>query len=166
MWDCAVLEDCCFMAGGTIDFSGPQSIATALGVLAGIIAIHECGHFAAARLQGIHVTKFAIGFGPSLLSYQVTTCLASRCPLHISKVIFVLERRCMHLHSRHPLLLHPANNASCIARRQTPQNFVVLRWTVKECSSNQQASFGSQQVSKMYHLKVTARHTSQSERHK
>ncbi|EIE19004.1 intramembrane metalloprotease [Coccomyxa subellipsoidea C-169] len=58
------------LLGGTIDFSGPQSIATALGVLAGIIAIHECGHFAAARLQGIHVTKFAIGFGPPLLSYQ------------------------------------------------------------------------------------------------
>ncbi|CAL8463938.1 g3473 [Coccomyxa elongata] len=58
------------LLGGSIDFAGPQSIATALGVLAGIIAIHECGHFAAARLQGIHVTKFAIGFGPPLLSYQ------------------------------------------------------------------------------------------------
>ncbi len=40
-------------------------------MLAAIVAIHECGHFIAARAQGIHVTKFAIGFGPPLLSYQV-----------------------------------------------------------------------------------------------
>ena len=35
-----------------------------------VVAVHECGHFLAARLQNIHVSKFAIGFGPSLLSYQ------------------------------------------------------------------------------------------------
>ena len=58
-------------AGSAFDISGPRSIAEALGILAAIITIHECGHFAAARLQGIHVTKFAIGFGPPLLSYQV-----------------------------------------------------------------------------------------------
>ena len=43
----------------------------AVGVLAAILGIHECGHFIAARSQGIHVTKFSIGFGPPLLSYQV-----------------------------------------------------------------------------------------------
>lgn len=64
----------CRAAGSSLDFSGPQSIATALGVLAAIIAIHEAGHFAAARAQGIHVTKFAIGFGPAVLSYQVHKC--------------------------------------------------------------------------------------------
>lgn len=53
------------------DLSGPRSTAEAVGVLAAIVAIHECGHFIAARAQGIHVTKFAIGFGPPLLSYQV-----------------------------------------------------------------------------------------------
>ena len=42
----------------------------ALGVLAAIVAIHEAGHFTAARVQGVHVTKFAIGFGPALLRYQ------------------------------------------------------------------------------------------------
>ena len=41
-------------------------------MLAAIVAIHECGHFVAAKSQGIHVTKFAIGFGPRLLSYQVS----------------------------------------------------------------------------------------------
>lgn len=58
-------------AGGAFDLSGPRSTAEAIGVLAAIVAIHECGHFVAARLQGIHVTKFSIGFGPPLLSYQV-----------------------------------------------------------------------------------------------
>ena len=46
-------------------------------MLAAIVAIHECGHFVAARSQGIHVTKFAIGFGPRLLSYQVWTTSGS-----------------------------------------------------------------------------------------
>ncbi len=47
-------------------------------MLAAIVGIHEAGHFAAARLQGIHVTKFAIGFGPPLLKYQAR-CLGSAC---------------------------------------------------------------------------------------
>lgn len=37
----------------------------------GLWAVHECGHFFAARLQNIYVTKFAIGFGPTLLSFTV-----------------------------------------------------------------------------------------------
>jgi len=57
-------------AGTGFDASGPGSVLEALGVLAAIVGIHEAGHFAAARLQGIHVTKFAIGFGPPLLKYQ------------------------------------------------------------------------------------------------
>jgi membrane-associated protease RseP (regulator of RpoE activity) len=47
-------------------------------VLAAIVGIHEAGHFAAARFQGIHVTKFAIGFGPPLLKYQARRGLAPR----------------------------------------------------------------------------------------
>ena len=53
------------------DLSGPRSTVEAVGVLAAIVGIHECGHFIAARAQGIRVTKFSIGFGPPLLSYQV-----------------------------------------------------------------------------------------------
>ena len=41
-----------------------------ISVLALLIFIHELGHFLAARLQGIHANKFAIGFGPILWSYQ------------------------------------------------------------------------------------------------
>ncbi len=49
----------------------PSSVAQSVGVLALIVAVHEAGHFMAARLQGIKVTRFAVGFGPSVFKYQV-----------------------------------------------------------------------------------------------
>jgi membrane-associated protease RseP (regulator of RpoE activity) len=52
------------------DIRGPESVLEALGVLAAVVGVHELGHFTAARLQNIHVTKFAIGFGPPLITYQ------------------------------------------------------------------------------------------------
>lgn len=48
------------------ELAGPISTLQAIGILAAIVAFHELGHFTAARVQGIHVSKFAIGFGPSL----------------------------------------------------------------------------------------------------
>ena len=39
----------------------------ALGLL---IVIHEAGHFFAARLQGIRVNGFSVGFGPALLKTE------------------------------------------------------------------------------------------------
>jgi Peptidase family M50 len=57
--------------GSGFQLDGPASVAEALAVLAAIIAVHEAGHFSAARLQGIHVTQFAIGFGPALVSFKV-----------------------------------------------------------------------------------------------
>ena len=53
-----------------VDLQGPGSVVSAVAVLAVIIFVHECGHFSAARLQGIHVNKFAVGFGPSLFTYR------------------------------------------------------------------------------------------------
>lgn len=47
-----------------------MSILATIAVLGLLIAIHELGHFAAARLQGIYVNRFAIGMGPILLKYQ------------------------------------------------------------------------------------------------
>lgn len=41
-----------------------------IAVLALLITVHELGHFLAARLQGIHVNRFSIGFGPILWKYQ------------------------------------------------------------------------------------------------
>ena len=36
-----------------------------------LIALHEFGHFAAAKLCGVKVNEFAIGMGPLLLHRQV-----------------------------------------------------------------------------------------------
>ncbi len=47
-----------------------MSVLAAIAVLALLIVIHELGHFSAARLQNIHVNRFSIGFGPTLLKYQ------------------------------------------------------------------------------------------------
>lgn len=58
------------LLGTSFDVSGPESVAQALGLLAFIVAVHEAGHFAAARLQGIHVKRFSVGFGPTLFKYQ------------------------------------------------------------------------------------------------
>ena len=52
------------------DLSGPSSALQAVLILCGIVAFHELGHFTAARSQGIHVSKFSVGFGPKLLSFQ------------------------------------------------------------------------------------------------
>lgn len=51
-------------------FEGAQSVLEAAGVLTAIIIVHEIGHFLAAYLQGIHVSKFAVGFGPILAKFK------------------------------------------------------------------------------------------------
>ncbi|XP_074567674.1 putative membrane metalloprotease ARASP2, chloroplastic isoform X2 [Curcuma longa] len=48
---------------------GAQPVVEAASVLAGIILVHEAGHFFAATLQGIRVSKFAVGFGPVLARF-------------------------------------------------------------------------------------------------
>lgn len=52
------------------ELEGPISTLQAILILCAIVAFHELGHFTAARVQGIHVSKFAIGFGPSLWRYK------------------------------------------------------------------------------------------------
>lgn len=47
-----------------------MSVLAAIAVLALLIVVHEMGHFLAARLQGIHVNRFSIGFGPILWKFQ------------------------------------------------------------------------------------------------
>ncbi len=39
-------------------------------VLGILITVHESGHFFAARLFGVYVEKFSIGFGPKIFSYK------------------------------------------------------------------------------------------------
>ena len=57
-----------------------MSMLAAITVLVILIVVHELGHFSAARLQGIHVKRFSIGFGPVLARYkgretEYTLCL-------------------------------------------------------------------------------------------
>lgn len=47
-----------------------MSVLAAIAVLGLLIVVHELGHFGAARLQGIRVSKFSIGFGPVLAKYD------------------------------------------------------------------------------------------------
>ncbi|XP_072956770.1 probable membrane metalloprotease ARASP2, chloroplastic [Typha angustifolia] len=56
-------------AAGGFSIESFQSVVQASSVLAAIIVVHEAGHFLAATLQGIHVSKFAIGFGPVLARF-------------------------------------------------------------------------------------------------
>ncbi|GAB4825183.1 hypothetical protein Ancab_008058 [Ancistrocladus abbreviatus] len=51
-------------------FESARSVIEAAAVLTAIIVVHESGHFLAAYLQGIHVSKFAVGFGPILAKFN------------------------------------------------------------------------------------------------
>ena len=41
-----------------------------------LIALHEFGHFAAAKLCGVKVNEFAIGMGPKILHWIYPSCPA------------------------------------------------------------------------------------------
>ncbi|CAM8934874.1 unnamed protein product [Rhodiola kirilowii] len=61
----------CALPGlGLGGFEGAQPVIEAVSVLTAIIVVHESGHFLAATLQGIHVSKFAVGFGPVLAKFN------------------------------------------------------------------------------------------------
>ena len=45
-------------------------VLLALVLLGVLITVHEFGHFAAARLCGIPVKEYSIGFGPKLVQWK------------------------------------------------------------------------------------------------
>lgn len=45
-------------------------VAVFLALLGGLVTFHEFGHFVLAKLFGVTVTDFAVGFGPSLASVR------------------------------------------------------------------------------------------------
>jgi regulator of sigma E protease len=55
-------------AGGAL-LDGAGRIAIFLLMLSVLIVLHEAGHFVVARLCGVRVNDFAIGFGPTLLKW-------------------------------------------------------------------------------------------------
>jgi regulator of sigma E protease len=48
----------------------PGTIALAILALGVLIIVHEGGHFLIARLSGMRVDRFSIGFGPKLFSFK------------------------------------------------------------------------------------------------
>ena len=55
----------------------------AIGVFLILIVIHEFGHFIAAKLLGVQVNEFAVGFGPKLFKKKIgeTTYSVNLIPL-------------------------------------------------------------------------------------
>ena len=54
-----------------------MNVLASIAVLGLLIFFHEAGHFLAATLQGIRVTGFSIGFGPSLIKKEINGVLYS-----------------------------------------------------------------------------------------
>ena len=48
-----------------------MNVLASLLVLGLLIFFHEAGHFLAARLQGIRVNGFSIGFGPAIFKKEI-----------------------------------------------------------------------------------------------
>src|SRR5437879_13320791 len=46
------------------------SVVAVIGVLGFMILIHEFGHYAVAKLLGVRVEQFAIGFGKRLIGFR------------------------------------------------------------------------------------------------
>lgn len=55
---------------GRLGMSVPMAIVSFLLVLTVIVFIHELGHFLAARLSGVAVNVFSVGFGPELFGFN------------------------------------------------------------------------------------------------
>ena len=45
------------------------TILAAIFVFGLLVLVHELGHFITAKLTGMRVDEFAIGFGPKLIGY-------------------------------------------------------------------------------------------------
>jgi membrane-associated protease RseP (regulator of RpoE activity) len=54
----------------TIHLNTVSSLIESGIAVAGVIAFHELGHFAAARVQNMKVESFNVGYGPKLLSFE------------------------------------------------------------------------------------------------
>ena len=56
--------------GGKIVFTTLISFIPTIIVLGLLIFVHELGHFVCAKLSGVCVEKFSIGFGPELFKWK------------------------------------------------------------------------------------------------
>ena len=53
----------------TVTLVGVQKVVTFIVMLCILVVLHELGHFIVARLSGVRVNEFSVGFGPKLLSW-------------------------------------------------------------------------------------------------
>ena len=72
-----------------------MSLLVAITGLGLLIVLHEAGHFIVARLCGMRVERFSIGFGPALLAFKRggTTFQIAPIPLEASSRSQVSTRR-------------------------------------------------------------------------
>ncbi|WNG35360.1 PDZ domain-containing protein [Archangium violaceum] len=89
----------------------------ALGLL---VALHELGHLVAARLLGIRVTRYTLGFGPAVFTWRLrgTDYVLGAVPLGGSARI--------HGMNPHELGLDPADPTSFSAQRPWKRMLVLL----------------------------------------
>ncbi|MDC0714948.1 M50 family metallopeptidase [Stigmatella sp. ncwal1] len=64
-----------------------------------LLAVHEMGHLVAARLLGLRVPRFSLGFGPPLLSFQLfgTEYVIAAIPLGASATVHGMNPHAMGL---------------------------------------------------------------------
>lgn len=67
-----------------------NSITSFIIVLAGLIFVHEFGHFITAKFFGIRVLKFALGFGPRLIGRQIGETEYLLCALPLGGYVKML----------------------------------------------------------------------------
>ena len=60
-------------------------------VFAIIVIVHEGGHFFMAKLTGMKVDEFAVGFGPKIVSFRKGETLYSLEPFLLADIIKLQE---------------------------------------------------------------------------
>ena len=71
------------------------TLLSAVFVFSAVIAIHEFGHFAVAKLCGVQVNEFSIGMGPVLLkktqhgTQYSLRALGCCCIIYINRILIL-----------------------------------------------------------------------------
>ena len=74
------------------------TLLAAVFVFSAVIAIHEFGHFAVAKLCGVQVNEFSIGMGPVLLkktqngTQYSLRALGCCCIIYINRILSLQKR--------------------------------------------------------------------------
>ena len=53
----------------------------AIAIFIALIVIHEFGHFIAAKICGVRVNEFAVGFGPKIIKKKIGETVYAICPI-------------------------------------------------------------------------------------